>query len=257
MLPIDVWLYIALRSEHDEHVFNALVRAVPYLGRWTIAGHNGDIVGRRLDLMIMFGYSVQFASRPLYIDVMTVNDVTIKGNTSYIIWYKNGLLHRNDGPAMTATIDDSYAPRGHYLYRYVWMYHGQKHRWGGPAVEFDNLCTQWQLHGQLNHTLPGSPTAMGDHTVEWHINDFTCNEDGPATIYESGLICWYKDAERHRIDGPAVIYPTGDMEFCRDGKMVPFCPLTAFYGHPKTYQPSGCGAHWGEPNKRQQVCCVS
>jgi len=52
-------------------------------------------------------------------------------------WYKNGELHRVDGPAIE--------------YRYgskVWCKDGQRHRTGGPAIEWADGDKEWWVNGK-------------------------------------------------------------------------------------------------------------
>ena len=74
-------------------------------------------------------------------------------------WYKNGALHREDGPAMEY-------PDGSK----VWIVNGNFHRDDGPAVEYSN----------------------GDKT--WWVNGLRHREDGPAIEYKDGEKCvwWYR-----------------------------------------------------------------
>ena len=51
-------------------------------------------------------------------------------------WYKDGLFHREDGPAIEWA-DGSKA----------WYLNGQKHRIDGPAVEWADGHKQWFLNG--------------------------------------------------------------------------------------------------------------
>lgn len=49
---------------------------------------------------------------------------------------------------------------------------------------------------------------------------FLHREYGPAVIYASGTMVWYKDGLKHRIDEPAVEYPEGSREWWIDGKFI-------------------------------------
>ncbi len=179
MLPPEIWIKIAMCSPRsslcdelrgtDEHTFNALVRAVPSLGRWTIAGHNGDIVGRRLDLMIMFGYSI--------VCERTMGEDLIR-------WYKDGLLHRNDQPAIIGVVTC------------CWYYHGARHRRDGPAVQTGSYWFMWLQHGAHHR------------------------DDGPSSMYDTSCVSWCKNGMSHRDVMPAVIYVAGEMVWYRDGLMI-------------------------------------
>jgi hypothetical protein len=70
-------------------------------------------------------------------------------------WYHNGLLHREDGPAVEMS-DGSWE----------WLFHGTWHRVGGPAIQID-IGRYWYLHGLLHR------------------------EDGPAIEYCDGSKRWF------------------------------------------------------------------
>ena len=71
-------------------------------------------------------------------------------------WYKDGELHREDGPACEYADGDKY-----------WYLNDKCHREDGPAIE----C------------------ASG--SKEWYINGLRHREDGPAVEYVSGDKYWY------------------------------------------------------------------
>jgi antitoxin component YwqK of YwqJK toxin-antitoxin module len=58
-----------------------------------------------------------------------------KGNK---YWYLNGLLHREDGPAVELANGTK-----------QWYLNGQLHRTDGPAIEFKNGEKRWYLNGKL------------------------------------------------------------------------------------------------------------
>ena len=57
-------------------------------------------------------------------------------NTNHIEWYKNGVRHREDGPAI------EYADG-----RKQWYLNGLLHREDGPAFEWADGEKQWYLNG--------------------------------------------------------------------------------------------------------------
>jgi hypothetical protein len=70
--------------------------------------------------------------------------------------YLDGLLHREDGPAITH-------PDG----RKIWYLHGKLHREDGPAISYPNGSQGWYRKGELHR------------------------EDGPAVSYPNGTQWWY------------------------------------------------------------------
>jgi hypothetical protein len=76
-------------------------------------------------------------------------------------WYFNGILHREDGPAVE------------YANGYkAWYLNNKCHRKDGPAIEFAN----------------------GDKS--WYLNGFLHREDGPAIEYANGYKAWWFDGKR-------------------------------------------------------------
>ena len=55
-------------------------------------------------------------------------------------WYKNGKLHRIDGPAATNVAGTQY-----------WYQNGEYHRADGPAIVRADGSEYWYLNGKLNH----------------------------------------------------------------------------------------------------------
>lgn len=106
-------------------------------------------------------------------------------------WYRDGELHRLDGPAIEyANGDQAYYLAGK-LHRYngpafiakdyvEWYHRGHKHRIDGPAVECKNGSQEWWIDGKRHRALL------------------------PAVIRVGGYKEWWLDGLRHRTDGPAV-----------------------------------------------------
>jgi|SRR5690606_16973430 len=80
-------------------------------------------------------------------------------------WYKNGLLHREDGPAREYADGDKY-----------WYLNGILHREYGPAIE------------RLNYSK------------EWYKNRERHREDGPAIEYANGNKLWYKNDILYKVN---------------------------------------------------------
>jgi hypothetical protein len=99
------------------------------------------------------------------------------------LWYKEGNLHREDGPAWEF-------PDGEKQ----WYKEGKRHRLDGPAIEYPDGEKQWYKEGK-RHRL-----------------------DGPAIEYPDGEKQWYKEGKRHRLDGPAIEYSKGLKEWWIEGK---------------------------------------
>ena len=73
-------------------------------------------------------------------------------------WWKNGVLHRDDGPAVE-WVDGARC----------WYKNGERHRDDGPAVEYADGTREWWRYGYLHR------------------------DDGPAIEWASGTRDWYKN----------------------------------------------------------------
>jgi len=71
-------------------------------------------------------------------------------------WLKNGLYHREEGPAYETLKGEK-----------RWYLNGVQHREGGPAVEYVDGTKVWFLNGKQHR------------------------EDGPAVVFYWGGKCWY------------------------------------------------------------------
>jgi hypothetical protein len=74
-------------------------------------------------------------------------------------WYKEGKLHREDGPAREY-------PDG----RKIWHKEGKYHREDGPAVEYPDGTKEWHKEGEL-HRLDGPAIESPNGKNEWYIED--------------------------------------------------------------------------------------
>lgn len=82
----------------------------------------------------------------------------------HICWYKDGRLHREDGPAVEMLDGTKH-----------WWVDGKRHRLDGPAVE-------WV-----------------DGTKQWFVNDRRHRLVGPAIEYPNGRKVWYVDGQEVNI----------------------------------------------------------
>ena len=79
-----------------------------------------------------------------------------------IYYYKDGELHREDGPAVEYTDGEKH-----------WYKNGRYHREDGPAIEYPN------------------------GTKCWYRNDLRHREDGPAIEWDNGYKEWYLNGNKH------------------------------------------------------------
>jgi hypothetical protein len=109
----------------------------------------------------------------------------IKITHTYIKWTRDGVAHRNDGPAMIYSDGIQ-----------CWYRRGEFHRVGGPAIVCADGMQFWYQHGNFHR------------------------DDGPAAIYPDGERRWYQHGKLHRDDGPALIYSGGSQRWYRNGKFL-------------------------------------
>jgi hypothetical protein len=110
------------------------------------------------------------------------NDAIFTNCPRDVHWRANGLLHRENGPAVIRSDG-----------RDEWFLNGRRHQPDGPAVVWSNGYEAWWLHGQRHRP------------------------DGPAQIWPDGLEEWWLNGELHREDGPAQIWLNGHKEWWRNG----------------------------------------
>ena len=79
-----------------------------------------------------------------------------------IRYFRDGLLHREDGPAVKYSDDDQ-----------EWWSNGIRHRIDGPALSY-------KKHG----------------IYQWYIKGLLHNEDGPAIIHSPGFKSYYLNNKR-------------------------------------------------------------
>jgi hypothetical protein len=72
-------------------------------------------------------------------------------------WYKEGKLHRLDGPAIESSSGEKH-----------WYKEGNLHKIDGPAVEYPNGRKEWFKEGKY-HCLDGPAIEFLDGTKYWYI----------------------------------------------------------------------------------------
>ena len=82
-----------------------------------------------------------------------------------ICWYQNGVLHRDDGPAVEWADGSKF-----------WYQNNKFHRTDGPAVEYSSGTKCWYQNGQL-HRPDGPAVDYADGSKRWYINGEELTED--------------------------------------------------------------------------------
>ena len=147
-------------------------------------------------------------------------------------WYKEGKLHREDGPAVEFSDGDKH-----------WYKEGKLHREDGPAVECDNGYKAWYKE-DIRHREDGPAIEYSNGSKAWYLDGKACSEkEYKAKVSESNIVyteeeffklpkdkqtgCvkyangdkhWYKEGKCHREDGPAIEYANGYKEYWLEDK---------------------------------------
>jgi hypothetical protein len=114
-------------------------------------------------------------------------------NELFRYYYKDGLKHREDGPAVESLWGDKY-----------WWIEGKLHREDGPAIIFNNTREEWWYRGK-RHREDGPAIINLEGSKEWYYNGELHRIDGPA-IDSGDIKMWYCHGDLHRLDGPAIDY---------------------------------------------------
>ena len=121
----------------------------------------------------------QYTLNRNYIEIIKKENITT--------WYKNKLIHRDDGP------DIEYL-NGSKEY---WV-NGNLHRENGPAIITDRYMA-WYRNGQL-HRENGPAVEFGFKYKQWFINGKSHRIDGPALEYFDGYKERYINGELYTLD---------------------------------------------------------
>lgn len=89
-----------------------------------------------------------------------------------IVWLKNGILHREDGPAIE-----------HKRGEKNWYFNGKLHREDGPATEYSDGSYEYWLNGIL-HREDGPAIFYINEETEWWINGIQYSENEFNKILE-------------------------------------------------------------------------
>lgn len=72
----------------------------------------------------------------------------------------------------------------------MWLRDGVLHRDDGPAVEKANGTKEWYVAGKL-HRVNGPAVECLNGNKYWNINGYLHREDGPAIEWANGEVYWY------------------------------------------------------------------
>ena len=96
------------------------------------------------------------------------------------VWLLNGVLHREDGPAIEYSDGET-----------RWCLNGKRHREDGPAVEYADGDKDWYLNGQL-HREDGPACEYIDGDKEWYLNGIPADPEEIVDLWlMRGKFCFY------------------------------------------------------------------
>ena len=75
----------------------------------------------------------------------------------YVIFYKNGEPHREDGPAIIQVDGSKF-----------WRLNGKRHREDGPTIIYADGSELWYLNG-LRHRVDGPAIVWASGKEEWYL----------------------------------------------------------------------------------------
>jgi hypothetical protein len=134
-----------------------------------------------------------------------------------LVWSKNGVCHRDGGPAVIWSNGDR-----------EWWRNGLRHRSHGPAMQAADGRLQVWLRNGLHHREVGPAILYPDGSEEWFHNGLRHRQDGPAINYRGERMEWYRHGTLHREDGPAILWRDGREEWCLNGRPhLEFGPTSA------------------------------
>src|ERR1700691_2444848 len=96
-----------------------------------------------------------------------------------IVYYLNGELHREDGPAVIWKDG-----------RFKYFLNGKIHREDGPAAIHLNGIIEYCINGKL-HREDGPAFTWPDVSLEYWLNGKLHREEGPAIIWDDGREEWF------------------------------------------------------------------
>jgi hypothetical protein len=123
------------------------------------------------------------------------------GFDTLIQWYQNGVIHNDNGPAMITKESSG-------KWTEEWYQHGELHRDNDkPAIVDSNGNKHWYKNGVL-HRDTDKPAIECKDFHQWFINGVSHRDNGPAMIgVGKSFEHWYKNGKLHREDGPAIKAP--------------------------------------------------
>lgn len=83
----------------------------------------------------------------------------------------------------------------------IYFLNGILHREDGPAIEYSSGHKEWHVNGQ-SHREDGPAIEWSDGGKEWWKNGKRHRKDGPAVAYPDGTKIWYLEGVLMKIQNP-------------------------------------------------------
>ena len=134
------------------------------------------------------------------------NGPAIVGADGSESWYQNGKLHRENAPAIIGRDGTE-----------KWYLNGNPHREVGPAVLYPNGTRYYYQNGLLNRGNDKPAVVFPDGEKYWYQGGKLHRENKPAIVKPDGTQMYYKKGLLHRENGPAIQWDNGEQEYALQG----------------------------------------
>lgn len=92
------------------------------------------------------------------------------------LWYLEGILHREDGPAVEYTTGDK-----------TWYFNGKCHRVDGPAVEYTNETKKWFINDKCHRIDKPAIEPCDGKIYYWYINGHEITDEITQWAKDNGI----------------------------------------------------------------------
>ncbi len=156
--------------------FLELNEIIKKIGAPVIAPFNLRMANNALIEHFEGGYKTKISSDEKYfnnegklhrVDGPAMTNYDLSGRPTKETWFKDGIRHREGGPAVTFFFGESLGGDS-----FIWFYKGYKHRVGGPAqYSSDSINEKWYDHGSI-HREDGPAITSLDWRAKEPIYDY-------------------------------------------------------------------------------------
>lgn len=144
---------------------------------------NGKIANSTEEYLELSGFSASYVSNleDIYGKICNITEFERPDGTR--LWFKDGLLHRDGGPAQIDADGTEY-----------WYQNGKLHRTDGPAFIIKDGYQGWFFNGDYHRNGDEPAIIHADGSLEWWVHGKCHRENGPAYYdAEEGVYNWYID----------------------------------------------------------------